>query len=194
MIKPPVVLALALALATAPALTGCDRSARLTEQEHIQRAKDFEDKGDVRGSIIELKNAIQKNPDSPQARMLLGQVYLKAGSGAEAEKELLRAQQLGISRDSLAPQLGEALLLMGEYQRLLDEIQTTESSRPSIRRASLPCARMPCSRRARYARPAICSRMRRLSTPATRPPTGGSQCAQSANGISPKPDRCSMTP
>ena len=126
----PVALAVAIALATSVALTGCDSTANLTEQEHIQRAKDFEDKGNLRGSIVELKNAIQKNPDSPQARMLLGQVYLKAGSGAEAEKELLRAQQLGISRDSIAPQLGEALLLMGEYQRLLDEIQTNDKLSP----------------------------------------------------------------
>ncbi|MBV5324209.1 MAG: tetratricopeptide repeat protein, partial [Rhodospirillaceae bacterium] len=81
-------LALALALAASVALYGCDRVSGLTEQEHIQRAKDFEDKGQLKGSIVELKNAIQKNPDSPQARLLLGQVYLKVGMGAEAEKEL----------------------------------------------------------------------------------------------------------
>ncbi|MBU1396495.1 MAG: tetratricopeptide repeat protein, partial [Gammaproteobacteria bacterium] len=115
-----------LILALSAPLGGCDATARLSEQEHIQRAKDFEDKGNLKSSIIELKNAIQKNPDSPQARLLLGQVYLKAGFGAEAEKELLRAQQLGISRDSIAPQLGEALLLMGEHQRLLDEIQSND--------------------------------------------------------------------
>ena len=115
-----------LVLALSTPLGGCDATSRLTEQEHIQRAKDFEDKGNLKGSIIELKNAIQKNPDSPQARLLLGQVYLKAGFGAEAEKELLRAQQLGISRDSIAPQLGEALLLMGEHQRLLNEIQSND--------------------------------------------------------------------
>lgn len=120
----PLVMLLILALT--PPLVGCDSTANLTEQEHIQRAKDFEDKGNLRGSIVELKNAIQKNPDSPQARLLLGQVYLKSGSGAEAEKELVRAQQLGISRESIAPLLGEALLLMGEHQRLLDEIQSDD--------------------------------------------------------------------
>jgi putative PEP-CTERM system TPR-repeat lipoprotein len=129
-------LALALALAASVALYGCDRVAGLTEQEHIQRAKDFEDKGQLKGSIVELKNAIQKNPDSPQARLLLGQVYLKVGMGAEAEKELDRAHKLGVSPESIKAQLGEALLLMGEYQRVLDEIQpgtqTSQANRARI--------------------------------------------------------------
>ncbi|MDZ7594143.1 MAG: XrtA/PEP-CTERM system TPR-repeat protein PrsT [Thiobacillus sp.] len=116
-----------LVLALSAPLGGCDATAKLTEQEHIQRAKDFEDKGNLKGSIIELKNAIQKNPDSPQARLLLGQVYLKAGFGAEAEKELSRAEELGVSRDSIAPLLGEAWLLMGQYKRILDELQPVDT-------------------------------------------------------------------
>ena len=63
----PIML---LVLALSAPLGGCDATARLTEQEHIQRAKDFEDQGNLKGSIIELKNAIQKNPDSPQARLM----------------------------------------------------------------------------------------------------------------------------
>jgi putative PEP-CTERM system TPR-repeat lipoprotein len=119
----PIALTLALAFAASVQLSGCDRLSNLTEQEYIQRAKDFEDNGNLRGSIVELKNAIQKNPDSPQARLLLGQVYLKVGMGAEAEKELGKAENLGVKRESIQAQLGEALLLMGEYQRVLDEIQ-----------------------------------------------------------------------
>ncbi|MBW8306228.1 MAG: PEP-CTERM system TPR-repeat protein PrsT [Thiobacillus sp.] len=117
-----------LVLALSAPLGGCDATAKLTEQEHIQRAKDFEDKGNLKGSIIELKNAILKNPDSPQARLLLGQVYLKAGMGAEAEKELSQAVKLGVNLESIKPQLGEALMLMGEYQRVLDEIHPADQT------------------------------------------------------------------
>lgn len=131
MTKHPVALAIALALSVPVALSGCDSTANLTEQEHIQRAKDFEDKGKLQGSIVELKNAIQKNPDSPQARLLLGQVYLKAGMGAEAEKELNQAEKLGVNRESIKIQLGEALLLMGEYKRVLDEIQPSDQTSKS---------------------------------------------------------------
>jgi putative PEP-CTERM system TPR-repeat lipoprotein len=128
MTKLSVALSIALAFATSAALSGCDRISNLTEQEHIQRAKDFEDKGNLKASIVELKNAVQKNPDSPQARLLLGQIYLKVGLGAEAEKELSQAVKLGVSRETLKPQLGESLLLMGEYKRVLDEIQPGEQT------------------------------------------------------------------
>lgn len=131
----PLSLSIALALAAAGFLPGCDSSANLTEQEHIQRAKDFEDQGKLNVSIIELKNAIQKNPDSPQARLLLGQVYLKTGQGAAAEKELTRAEKLGVSRETLKPLLGDALLMMGEYKRVLDEIHPgDQTSRVNLAR------------------------------------------------------------
>jgi len=133
MTQHPIALAIALAFAASVTLSGCDRTANLTEQEHIQRAKDFEDKGNLRGSIVELKNAIQKNPDSPQARLLLGQVYLKAGFGAEAEKELTRAEKLGVSREAIIVPLGEALLITGQYKRILDELQPTDTTPPAYR-------------------------------------------------------------
>lgn len=133
MIRRTLPLVTLLTLALSVPLGGCDSTSRLTEQEHVQRAKDFEDKGDLKGSIIELKNAIQKNPDSPQARLLLGQVYLKAGFGAEAEKELTRAGALGVGKQTLAPLLGEAWLLMGQYKRILDELHATDDLSPSNR-------------------------------------------------------------
>ncbi len=122
MTKHPVALAFALAFATSTALSGCDRTSNLTEQEHIQRAKDYEDKGNLKGSIIELKNAIQKNPNSPQARLLLGQAYVNAGQGADAEKELKRAGELGIGQESIKVPMGEALLLQQAYQKVLLDI------------------------------------------------------------------------
>ncbi|OYZ56397.1 MAG: hypothetical protein B7Y21_11710 [Hydrogenophilales bacterium 16-61-112] len=122
-----------LALSVPVALSGCDSTANLTEQEHIQRAKDFEDNGKLQGSIVELKNALQKNPDSAGARLLLGQIYLKTRQGAEAEKELNRAQQLGTNREVVQPLVGEALLLMGEYQRVIDEIQPGDQTSPTNR-------------------------------------------------------------
>jgi putative PEP-CTERM system TPR-repeat lipoprotein len=128
-------LATLLILSLFAPVAGCDSTARLTEQEHIQRAKDFEDKGQYKGSIVELKNALQKNPNSPQARLLLGQIYLKVGKGAEAEKELSKAWKLGVNGETIKPPLGEALLLMGEYKRVLDEINPGEqTSKPNLAR------------------------------------------------------------
>lgn len=128
MTQRPIALAIALIFASSSALLGCDRTSSLSVQEHIQRAKDFEDQGKLKGSIIELKNAIQKNPDNPQARLLLGQIYLKTGMGAGAEKEFRQAEKLGVNPETIKPLLGEALLLTGDYKRVLDEIEPGEQT------------------------------------------------------------------
>lgn len=137
MTKHPVALAIALAFAASGALSGCDRTSTFTEQERIQRAKDLEDKGDLKGGVIELKNAIQKNPDSAQARLLLGQIYLRLGQGDEAEKEFSRSEKLGINPESIKLQLGKAWLLMGEYKRVLEEISPSASTSPRNKAAFL---------------------------------------------------------
>lgn len=128
MTRPPLAIAVSLALAASAFLSGCDNASRLSTEEHIQRAVDFESKGNLQGSIVELKNAVQKAPTNPQARLALGEVYLKAGLGAEAEKELSQALKLGIDDELVRPKLGEAILMTGDYQRVLDEIQPGESA------------------------------------------------------------------
>lgn len=130
MTRRPLALAIALALAASVPLSGCERVSNLTEQEHIQRAKDFEDKGNLKEGVIELKNAIQKNPDSAQARLLLGEIYLRLGQGDEAEKEFSRAEKLGVNPESIKLQLGKAWLLMGEYKRVLQEISPATGTSP----------------------------------------------------------------
>lgn len=133
MTKHPIALAIALAFAASIALTGCDRTSNLTDQEHIQRAKDFEAKGDLKAAIIEFKNALRKKPDNAQARWLLGLLYVKADLGGEAEKELLKARQLGVNDESIKYPLGEALLLQHEYKRVLEVIQAGNQTTPRNR-------------------------------------------------------------
>jgi putative PEP-CTERM system TPR-repeat lipoprotein len=137
MTKHPVAIAVALALSVPLILSGCDSASRLTEQEHIQRAKDFEDKGSLKEGVIELKNAIQKNPDSAEARLLLGEIYLRLGQGDEAEKEFARAEKLGVNAESVKLQLGKAWLLTGEYKRVLEEISPSTSTSPRNKAAIL---------------------------------------------------------
>lgn len=128
MTKHPVALAIVLALFSSALLPGCDSTANLTEEEHIQRAKDFDDKGDLKAGILELKNAVQKNPNGPQSRLLLGQLYVKAELGPWAEKELRQAQKLGINLETIKVPLGEALVLQQKFKETLEEIQVTDKT------------------------------------------------------------------
>jgi len=131
MTKHPIALSIALAFAISVTLSGCDRIRNLSPEEHIQRAKDLHSQKDYKGSILELKNALQKAPENAQARWLLGETYLKLGQGSDAEKELARAQQLGVSFTSVQPQLVQALMIQGQYEQALQKALPPEQATPA---------------------------------------------------------------
>src|SRR6185503_17267307 len=56
---------LLLALAAATALTACDPQDNTTFEEYLARAQQQRDIGEMRASLIELKNALQKEPQNP---------------------------------------------------------------------------------------------------------------------------------
>ncbi len=90
--------------------------------ELMADARRYRDQGDAKAAIIQLKNAVQQQPDHAGARLLLGQMYIEGGDMLSAEKELRRARELGAVPETVLPALGKALLLQGQYERLLQEI------------------------------------------------------------------------
>lgn len=96
-------------------LAGCNT---VDDQQHVKMAKNYLAEGDVKSAIIEFKNALQKNPDNSAARVELGTLYQNYGNSIEAEKELRKAQQLGVDDNEILPSLGKALLQL----RKLDEV------------------------------------------------------------------------
>ncbi|MBD3813401.1 MAG: PEP-CTERM system TPR-repeat protein PrsT [Betaproteobacteria bacterium] len=128
----PLVLSLALAFSSAASLSGCDRSAHLSVEEHIERAKDFQSKGDTRASILELKNAVQKDPNNAQARWLLGNAYLDLRLGGEAETQLDKAVKLGINPKSARIPIARAQLYQGNFQQILDTLPAVDTEEPGV--------------------------------------------------------------
>jgi putative PEP-CTERM system TPR-repeat lipoprotein len=103
-------------------LSACGEG-ELSDVEYLQRAKQQQAQNNLFASIIELKNALKKNQANMEARLLLGEVYVQVGDGASAEKELLRAQQLGLTGAMLQRSLIEAFLLQKKYQSVLDGLK-----------------------------------------------------------------------
>lgn len=118
---------LAIALSQFVLIGACDRQDQLSVEDRIQRAKDYETKGEFKAAIIELKNTVQQYPNNAQARWALGELYLQTGAGAEAEKELNKARALGVSEAALKVPLGRALLLKRDYKTVLERIQVDPS-------------------------------------------------------------------
>ena len=87
------------------------------------------DSGDIRGAVIQLKNALRQNPSNLPARILIGQAYLKLGDVYSAEKELRRARIEGADEELLIVPLASAMHLLGQCHEVLDEIGTEGRSK-----------------------------------------------------------------
>ena len=94
--------------------------APLWAASFLERAQQYFDEGKFSSAAIELKNALQRNPDDAEARFLLGKVYLQQGSVASAEKELSRASELGHTDPDLNLLLAQARIKLGRYQEVLE--------------------------------------------------------------------------
>ncbi len=118
---PPIRrVTLFIAFSLGLALAGCGKD--LTDAEYVAKAKESRDRADFRASVIELKSALQKNPNNAEARRLLGEINVTLGNGANAEKELRAALALGVAREAILFSLAEALQLQNKHQQILDEV------------------------------------------------------------------------
>jgi len=120
--KRPVVLrvlrGVVLAAALGAALTACRNES---SGDLIRSAREYQAKGDHPAAIIQLKNAIQKQPDNGEARLLLGQSTLAVGDPATAEKEFRRATEYGQPVSAVAPWIAQAMLGNGEVDKVVSE-------------------------------------------------------------------------
>jgi putative PEP-CTERM system TPR-repeat lipoprotein len=100
-------------------LSGCsmDKSA----DGYVADARAYQRKGDISAAIIQVRNAINLNPDNAKARYLLGVLFNESGAPDSAEKEFRKALGLGFEPAVLAPDLGASLFALGQFQKLVDD-------------------------------------------------------------------------
>jgi len=101
--------------------------------EDTQKAKGYRDSGKLPSAVIEFKNALQKNPNNAEARLLLGQTYLQMGKYPEAEKELRRARKLILDKSPVIIPLGEALLKQGKVSELFEQVTISDNFADSLK-------------------------------------------------------------
>ncbi|GMQ87343.1 MAG: PEP-CTERM system TPR-repeat protein PrsT [Gammaproteobacteria bacterium] len=97
-------------------------SMAIDAAEYLDDAQKYFDKGEYSTAVIQLKNALQADPDNGEARLLLGKTYLKLENGPSALKELSRARDLGVGRKAVLLPLGRAYLMAGQGDQLLQAI------------------------------------------------------------------------
>lgn len=98
------------------------------DDNYLQEAKTFLEKGEAKAAVIQLKNALQENPANIEARLMLGKIYLQAGDGASAEKEFRRAKNLNAAKSFWELNLAKAYLIQRKYQEILDSVNAEDGN------------------------------------------------------------------
>lgn len=115
--KKPFMAALLIA-----ALAGCGGDK---PEAMVASAKAYLAKQDVKAAVIQLRNALQADPNLAEARYLLGMAHFESGDFPSAEKELRRALELGVAADQVVPHLAQAMLQLGDPGKVLKEFGQT---------------------------------------------------------------------
>ena len=91
--------------------------------------------GNAGAAVVQLRNAIQRDPNNLDARLLLGRLYLQGGDGPSAEKELRHVYE-GRPGDEVELLLGQALLLQQKYDDVLSTV-SDKAVAPELRSSKL---------------------------------------------------------
>lgn len=100
-------------------ISACGKA--MDAQALVAEAIQYQQRGDDKAAVIQLKNALRQSPDDPEIRYLLGTLYNRTGDIHSAEKELNKALDLGMDPVKVLPGLSQAWLGMGRFQQVLDE-------------------------------------------------------------------------
>lgn len=106
-------------LMLAAGLSGCSKTE--TSASLLAEARQYQQKGDTKAALIQLKNAAAKSPEDAQIRFELASAYNQAGDGVSAEKEIRKAISLGFDSARAAPELVKSLLSQGKPDRAIAE-------------------------------------------------------------------------
>lgn len=110
-----------------------DPAAR--SEDHLAAARRAQSAGQLQAAIIEYKNTLQLDDANLPARLELGRMYLAAGDGVSALKELSRASELGADDAVLTLDTVRAAALAHDDRRLaglLTRLAVDEAATPEV--------------------------------------------------------------
>ncbi|HMW18134.1 MAG TPA: PEP-CTERM system TPR-repeat protein PrsT [Accumulibacter sp.] len=111
-------------------LTGCGGDK---PENSLASAKDYLTKNDRKAAVIQLKNALQANPDFAEARYMLGKIMVESGDPGAGMVELRKAQTLNFPPEQVVPLLARAALSLGRPEQVIDEFSKFDLKNPEAK-------------------------------------------------------------
>lgn len=118
---------LAAALLVLAATAGCSGPS---DADLLASAKAHLAKHETDAARLQIKNVLQKSPQSGEARLMLGQLMHDTGDMAGAESELQRALELGQPEVAVLPALSEAMVVQQKGGLLLQRFGKVDLAQP----------------------------------------------------------------
>lgn len=94
----------------------------LDSGERLARGEAAYEEGDFRTASIDAKSVLRQEPDNVDARLLLGRASVRIDDAASAESEFRRAIDMGVPKEEVALDLGRALIMLRQYNQVLEEL------------------------------------------------------------------------
>ncbi|MEO0410710.1 MAG: XrtA/PEP-CTERM system TPR-repeat protein PrsT [Pseudomonadota bacterium] len=92
----------------------------------VESARAQYEKGDMRATQIELKNALKADPNNVDARLFLAEIYLDGNNGLAAQPEIEAARAAGASVNETRLEMGKAYLYQRQWDRALSELRISD--------------------------------------------------------------------
>ncbi len=94
-------------------------------EDQVKSAKEYLQKQDSKSALIQLKNALQQNPDLGEARFMMGSILLQDGDAAGAEIEFRKALAAKHPESIVVPELARAMMMSGQAKKLVEQFSAT---------------------------------------------------------------------
>ena len=107
-------------------LWGCTRF--YSADKFVEEAKNYEAKNDDKSAMIQLKNALQKTPEHKEARVMLGDLYLKLEDGFSAENEYRKAITAGVPTAQILEKMVTAMIIERKFKQAEQETAAIAST------------------------------------------------------------------
>ncbi|MFG6466921.1 XrtA/PEP-CTERM system TPR-repeat protein PrsT [Roseateles sp. BYS87W] len=139
---------LLISVAVLAALSACSR------KDPLASGKELLAKGEISGAVIELKNAVQAQPNSADARIQLANALERTHDLASVEEQLRKAVDAGADANQLVPRIALVMLDRGDMDKLvrdfkdrkLSDAQADSTLRGTVALALTALKRLPAAK------------------------------------------------